>query len=258
MDVKPLHTTTESVSAVLPTSQPSNLKRERSAPPQSDRAALVLFSGGQDSTTCLFWARHPRFGAFARVEAIGFDYGQKHAVELEQARLIAERADVPFHVVDISGLLSGSALTEHEKDVAGQHERAAHLPASFVPGRNALFLTLAASYAYTRGIHDLVGGMCQTDYSGYPDCRRVFVDAQQTTLSLALEMVVRIHTPLMYLTKAETWKLAADLGAVRELSHTDYNGDRSTWNEWGYGRLDNPTSILRAKGYEEAKAKGWV
>ena len=223
--------------------------------------ALVLFSGGQDSTTCLFWARHPDFGAFARVEAVGFDYGQKHAVELEQARLIAERADVPFHVVDVRGMLSGSALTEHEKDVAGPHERAPHLPASFVPGRNALFLTLAASHAYTRGIRDLVGGMCQTDYSGYPDCRRVFIDSQQTTLSLALDTDVRIHTPLMYLTKAETWKLAADLGAldvVRELSHTDYNGDRSERHEWGYGRLDNPASVLRAKGYEEAKAKGWV
>ena len=223
--------------------------------------ALVLLSGGQDSTTCLFWAGHPAFGGFERVEAVGFDYGQRHAVELEQARLIAERADVPFHVVDVRGMLSGSALTEHEKDVAGQHERAPHLPASFVPGRNALFLTIAASYAYTRSIHDLVGGMCQTDYSGYPDCRRVFVDAQQTALSLALDADVRLHTPLMYLTKAQTWKLAADLGAldvVREMSHTDYNGDRSTWNEWGYGRLDNPASILRAKGYEEAKQKGWV
>ena len=229
--------------------------------PGGDRAALVLLSGGQDSTTCLFWAMHPNFGAFTRVEAIGFDYGQKHAVELEQARKIAEGAGVPFHVMDIQGLLSGSALTEHEKDVAGQHEQAPNLPASFVPGRNALFLTIAASHAYTRGIHDLVGGMCQTDYSGYPDCRRVFIDSQQTTLSLALEADVRIHTPLMYLTKAETWKLASDLGmldVVRDLSHTDYNGDRTTYNEWGYGKLDNPASVLRARGYEEAKARGWV
>ncbi len=220
-------------------------------------SALVLFSGGQDSTTCLYWALEH----FERVEALGFHYGQKHDIEIRQATLIAEKAGVPFTVLDISGTLSGSALTEHDKDVSGAHEHAPELPASFVPGRNALFLTLAASYAYIRGIYDLVGGMCQTDYSGYPDCRRVFIDSQQTTLSLALGRDIRIHTPLMYLTKAETWKLAKDLGAleiVRDLSHTDYNGDRTTYNEWGYGRLDNPASILRAKGYEEAKAKGWL
>jgi 7-cyano-7-deazaguanine synthase len=221
------------------------------------RSALVLFSGGQDSTTCLYWAVQ----AFEYVEAVGFFYGQKHAVELEQAHLIAEKAGIAFTTFDISGTLQGSALIEHDKDVSGAHEHNPDLPASFVPGRNALFLTLAASFAYTKGIFDLVGGMCQTDYSGYPDCRRVFIDAQQTTLSLALDHDLRIHTPLMYLTKAETWKLAADLGVldvVRDLSHTDYNGDRSTYHEWGYGKLDNPASILRARGYQEAKEKGWV
>ena len=224
---------------------------------QPRNSALVLFSGGQDSTTCLYWAK----ANFEHVEAIGFRYGQKHSVELQQAQLIADLAEVPFKVVDLSGTLSGSALTEHDKDVSGAHEKNAALPASFVPGRNALFLTVAASYAYTRDIFDLVGGMCQTDYSGYPDCRRVFIDSQQTTLSLALEKDIRIHTPLMYLTKAETWKLANDLGVldiVREYSHTDYNGDRTTLNEWGYGKLDNPASVLRAKGYEEAKEKGWL
>ncbi len=222
-----------------------------------DVPALVLFSGGQDSTTCLYWART----RFTRVEAVGFDYGQKHRVELEQARLIAEMAGVPFTVFDLRGLLRGSALTEHHKDVAAPHEQAPDLPASFVPGRNALFLTVAASYGFARGIHDLVGGMCQTDYSGYPDCRRVFIDSQQTTLSLALETDLRIHTPLMYRTKAETWKLAADLGVlevVRDYSHTDYNGDRSEYHEWGYGKLDNPASILWAKGYAEAREKGWI
>ena len=221
------------------------------------QSALVLFSGGQDSTTCLYWAKRQ----FKRVEAIGFDYGQKHEVELKQAAHIAQVAHVPFEIVDISGVLQGSALTEHHKDVSAQHELNPSLPASFVPGRNALFLTIAASIAMSRSIHDLIGGMCQTDYSGYPDCRRVFVDSMQTSLSLALDEDIRIHTPLMYLTKAETWKLAAELNVVdivREHSHTDYNGDRTTWNEWGYGKLDNPASILRAKGYEEAKAKGWV
>jgi len=220
-------------------------------------SALVLFSGGQDSTTCLFWAAK----YFEHIEALGFNYGQKHSIELEQARIIAERAKLPFTILDIAGLLRGSALTEHDKDMTGQHEQNAALPASFVPGRNTLFLTIAASYAYTKGIADLVGGMCQTDYSGYPDCRRTFIDSQETTLSLALDREIRIHTPLMYLTKAETWKMAHDLGVleiVRDFSHTDYNGNRTTYNEWGYGKLDNPASILRARGYEEAKAKGWL
>jgi 7-cyano-7-deazaguanine synthase len=220
-------------------------------------SALVLFSGGQDSTTCLYWAKQH----FDRVEALGFDYGQKHEVELQQARIIAGLADLDFKVMDLSGLLTGSALTEHEKDLSASHERNQDLPASFVPGRNAVFLTLAASYAYTLGITDLVGGMCQTDYSGYPDCRRVFIDSMQTSISLALGVDLRIHTPLMYLDKAQTWKMAYDLGIleiVRELTHTDYNGDRTTFNEWGYGKLDNPASILRAKGYQDAKANGWL
>ncbi len=220
-------------------------------------AALVLLSGGQDSTTCLFWAKQ----RFERVEAVGFRYGQRHAVELRQARLVAGKAGAPFHVVDLTGTLGGSALTEHGKDTSAPHERDPALPASFVPGRNALFLNVAAAYAYSRGIHDLVGGMCQTDYSGYPDCRRVFIDAMERALSLSMDWDFRIHTPLMDRTKAQTWKLAADLGVleiIRRDTHTDYHGDRSTWNEWGYGRLDNPASRLRAEGYREAKEKGWV
>lgn len=222
-------------------------------------SALVLFSGGQDSTTCLFWAKEQ----FEHVEAIGFRYGQKHQVELDQAATIAVKADVRFKILDIDGMLRGSALTEHDKDVSGQHEQNSSLPASFVPGRNAVFLTIAASYAYTQNIFDLVGGMCETDYSGYPDCRREFIDSLQVTMSLALDKNIRVHTPLMYLTKAETWGLARELGedvleVVRDLSHTDYNGDRTTYNEWGYGREDNPASILRARGYWQAKEKGWV
>ncbi len=223
----------------------------------TETSALVLFSGGQDSTTCLYWAKRE----FARVVALAFNYGQKHLVELEQAEVIARQAEIPLTICDIRGTMSGSALTEHELDVSGPHQRDPQLPASFLPARNALFLTLAAGRAYNLGIADLVGGMCQTDYSGYPDCRRVFIDAEQTALCLALGTDIRIHTPLMYLTKAETWRLAKELGVmeiVRDLSHTDYNGDRETYNEWGYGKLDNPASQLRAQGYEEAKAKGWI
>jgi 7-cyano-7-deazaguanine synthase len=220
-------------------------------------AALVLFSGGQDSTTCLYWAKKN----FDEVFALGFDYGQKHVVEITQATKIAHLAKVPYSVIPLKNVLSGSALTEHEKDMNEKHDIAEDLPASFVPGRNALFLTLAAGFAYNRGITNLVGGMCQTDYSGYPDCRKVFIDAQQVSLSLAMEADFVIHTPLMYLNKAETWKLAKDLGILEVIidhSHTDYNGDRSVKNEWGYGKLDNPASVLRAKGYEEAKKKGWI
>ncbi len=236
-------------------------------PTSSEPSALVLFSGGQDSTTCLFWALSPDHGGFGRVEAVGFRYGQRHAVELEQAQIIADLAGVPFTVLDLGGLLSGSALTEHDKDVNAPHDQNPDLPASFVPGRNALFLSVAASLAYTSGIRTLVGGMCQTDYSGYPDCRLAFVEAIQHALGLALDVPLTISTPLMHMTKAETWKLAADLGTmggvdvldtVRSLSHTDYHGDRSERHAWGYGRLDNPASILRAKGYEEAKANGWL
>ena len=235
--------------------------------PGAGRSALVLFSGGQDSTTCLFWALSPAHGGFERVEAVAFDYGQKHAVEIGQARQIAEAAGVPFAVKSLDGLLAGSSLTEHDREHDAPHDLAPNLPASFVPGRNALFLTAAASHGYLRGIHDLVGGMCQTDYSGYPDCRLDFVEAQARALSLALDAETRIHTPLMALTKAETWKLAADLGTVRgldvletvrEMSHTDYNGDRTERHAWGYGRLDNPASVLRAKGYAEAEANGWL
>ncbi|MDT0632619.1 7-cyano-7-deazaguanine synthase QueC [Rubrivirga sp. S365] len=235
--------------------------------PDAERSALVLFSGGQDSTTCLFWALSPEGGAFDRVEAVAFDYGQKHAVEIGQARQIADAAGVPFAVQDLSGLLAGSSLTEHDRDSNDVHDLAPDLPASFVPGRNALFLTLAAARGFLRGTRDLVGGMCETDYSGYPDCRADFVESQAQTLTLALGQPVRIWTPLMHLTKAETWKLARDLGevrgldvleTVRELSHTDYNGDRTERHAWGYGRLDNPASVLRARGYAEAEANGWL
>lgn len=227
----------------------------------SDKKAIVLLSGGQDSVTCLFYAlKH-----FASVEAVGFDYGQKHRRELDQAALIAKIAEVEFRVVFCRDLLGGSSLTDHRKDHHEKHAQNADLPSSFTAGRNALFLTVAASYGYGKGISDIVTGTCQTDFSGYPDCRRRFIDAQQVALALALDADVRIHTPLMYLTKAETWKLAADLSdqkfnvveIVRSMTMTDYNGDE-TMNEWGMGRLDNPASELRAKGFYEAKEKGWI
>lgn len=213
--------------------------------------ALVLLSGGQDSTTALFWAKT----RFEEVEAIGFDYGQRHGVELEQARKIADIAQVCYRVLDLRGLLGDSALTDPGRDVDARHERDASLPATFVPGRNLLFFSIAGAYAYSRGVHDIVAGMCQTDFSGYPDCRRVFIDSMERTLALAMEPYVpRIHTPIMDLDKADTFKLAADLGVlplILEHTHTDYHGDRSQRNPWGYGRLDNEASRLRARGWEE-------
>ena len=213
--------------------------------------ALVLFSGGQDSTTALFWAKQ----RFDSVEAIGFDYGQRHRVELEQATHIAGLAEVPFTVLDLRGLLGDSALTDPARAVDAPHPRDTTLPATFVPGRNLLFLSLAGSAAYSRGISDLVAGMCQTDFSGYPDCRRVFVDHMEETVCAAMAPhSFRIHTPIMDIDKADTFKLAADLGVldiVVEHSHTDYNGNRAERHPWGYGRLDNDASRLRARGWEE-------
>jgi 7-cyano-7-deazaguanine synthase len=213
--------------------------------------ALVLFSGGQDSTTCLYWAK----SNFEEVHAIGFEYGQRHRIELEQARKIAGLANVPLTIVDITGLLGNSALTDRELSVDAKHPRDPNLPATFVPGRNLFFLSISGSVAFNRGISDLVTGVCQTDYSGYPDCRREFIDHMERTLSAAMAPhQFRIHTPIMHIDKADTFKLAADLGVldiILEQSHTDYHGDRSTRNPWGYGRLDNDASRLRAKGWEE-------
>ncbi|MFN3932997.1 MAG: 7-cyano-7-deazaguanine synthase QueC [Brevundimonas sp.] len=228
-------------------------------------SALVLFSGGQDSATCLAWAlaRH------ARVETVGFDYGQRHAVEM-QARLtvrdgmgrglpdLADRLG-PDHVVDLTGYgrIADSALTADraiEMDARG-------LPTTFVPGRNLVFLTCAAALADRRGLEVLVGGMCETDFSGYPDCRRDTIDAMARALSLGLDKPVVIETPLMALTKADTWALAADLGGpplvelIVEASHTCYRGDREHRHPWGYGCGDCPACELRAAGYDEWAAR---
>jgi 7-cyano-7-deazaguanine synthase len=225
-----------------------------SPPERLGDAALVLFSGGQDSTTCLFWAK--RF--FKRVEAVSFRYGQRHEVELRQAAEIARRSNTPLTVLSLEGLLGNSALLG-DGDVNAPHAADPTLPASFVPGRNMLFLAAAGSHAFNRGMFDLVGGMCQTDYSGYPDCRRAFVDSVEATLSLAMAPArFRIHTPLMDLDKADTFRMAELLGVleeVLELSHTDYNGDRSERHPWGYGKLDNEASRLRARGWAEYRRR---
>lgn len=221
------------------------------------RRAVVLLSGGQDSTTCLYWA----LKNFKEVHAVSFFYGQSHAIEIGKARAIADKVDVPFKVFTVDNLLALSSLTDGKTD----HNEASYideeLPASFTPARNLLFLTIAGSYASQYGINDIVTGVCQTDYSGYPDCRRVTIDAVQQSLSLGVGSGdFRIHTPLMYLTKAETWKLANELGCLDVIINdtmTDYNGSEN-FNEWGFGDYDNPASKLRADGYYEAKKKGWV
>lgn len=224
----------------------------------SNAGALVLLSGGQDSTTCLHWAVDT-FGKGTR--AIGFNYGQRHAIELTLAEQNATALGVPFVVKDVRGLLTPSSLTDGQGDHNASSQINPDLPAFFTAGRNLLFLTIAASYAAEHGIKDIVTGVCQTDFSGYPDCRRTTMDAIQLALSLGLGIGdVRIHTPLMYLTKAETWKMAAELGCLDIIvrnTMTDYNGN-TTLNVWGMGVEDNPASKLRAAGYKEAVEKGWI
>jgi 7-cyano-7-deazaguanine synthase len=221
--------------------------------------ALVLFSGGQDSTTCLAWA----LDRFAHVETLGFDYGQRHLVELEARPAILEalRSDFPQwaarlgedHLLDLGSLgrLSETALT---RDVAFRMD-ANGLPNSFVPGRNLVFLTFAAALAYRRGLRRIVTGVCETDYSGYPDCRDETMKAMEAALNLGMESRFVVETPLMWLDKAETWALAERLGGdalveiVRELSHSCYLGDRATRHDWGFGCGSCPACELRAKGW---------
>ena len=221
------------------------------------KKAIVLLSGGQDSTTCLYWAKEQKFD---EIIAIGFDYGQMHVQELEQAQKIAKEAGVEYHIFNVKNLLAPSSLTE-KSDHNQKSKINQELPASFTAGRNLLFLTIAASFGAERGINDIITGVCQTDYSGYPDCRRNTIDAQQLTLSLGIGSGdFRIHTPLMYLSKAETWKMAKEIGCLDIIINdtlTDYNGDM-TRNEWGFGNANNPASRLRANGYFEAKEKGWL
>jgi 7-cyano-7-deazaguanine synthase len=221
--------------------------------------ALVLFSGGQDSTTCLAWALE----RFEHVETVGFDYRQRHAIELAQrAPIIARmRAEFPHwserlgddHMIDAGVLatLSDSALTS-ERAIAMQRNG---LPNTFVPARNLLFLTLAAALAYRRAIATLVGGMCETDFSGYPDCRHQTIEAMQKALVLGMAEDIAIETPLMFIDKAETWALAQRLGGdalvalIEEDTHTCYLGARGTRHAWGYGCDSCPACKLRAAGH---------
>ncbi len=207
--------------------------------------ALVVLSGGQDSTTCLYWALD-RFGVDA-VDTITFDYGQRHRVELDCANRVADFAGVPHKIypIDTFAALGGNALTDSGIDV--KKDGGAGLPNTFVPGRNIVFLTFAAAYAWQRKIGHIVAGVTQTDYSGYPDCRQETIDALQSTIRLGMESNVVIHTPLMKLSKKETVLLAKDLGALEAmgLTHTCYEGIRPPCGEC-------PACRLRAKGFAEA------
>ena len=214
------------------------------------KAALVVFSGGQDSTTCLYWARE-RFG---RVVALSFTYGQKHVKEVEMARRLAEEAGVEWHCMDVpfvGGLSSGCSLTDTSLPVEEVKPTDA-LPSTFVPGRNMFFLSIAAVFARERGIHDLVTGVGQTDFSGYPDCRDSFIKSLNVTLNLAMDDEFRIHTPLMWLDKAETWAMADRLEVfdiVRYKTLTCYNGIV------GDGCGHCPACRLRRQGMEKFLAQ---
>lgn len=227
--------------------------------------ALVLFSGGQDSTACLAWALE----RFQRVETVGFDYGQRHAIELEvRPRLLARLREAfprwaerlgEDHLLDLKtlGAISHTALTR-DVEIAMS---ATGLPNSFVPGRNLIFLTFAGALAYRRGAKHIVAGVCETDFSGYPDCRDDAVKAMQVALNLGMESRFVIHTPLMWIDKAQTWALTERLGGaalldlVREETQTCYLGERGARHDWGYGCGDCPACRLRAAGWAKFAAE---
>lgn len=231
-----------------------------------DRKALVLFSGGQDSATCLAWA----LDRFDHVETIGFEYGQRHAVELTCRETLRNGMAVarpgwanrlgPDHMLALPSLaaISQTALTREVEITMG----AEGLPNTFVPGRNLLFLTYAAALAYRRGLRHIVTGVCETDYSGYPDCRDDTIKALQVALNLGMERRFVLHTPLMWLDKAATWRMAEDLGGetlvglIREESHSCYLGLRDKQHDWGYGCGQCPACELRAQGFARYLASG--
>ena len=228
--------------------------------------ALVIFSGGQDSTTCLGWALE----RFDEVSTIGFYYGQRHNVEMDCRQTILRKIGqlkpnwqdrlMPDEVIEI-GLfneIGGTALTEEVEISMGENG----LPTTFVPGRNLIFLSTAAAYAYRQGIRHIVLGVCETDYSGYPDCRDDTMKAMQVALNLGMESRFVIHTPLMWIDKTETWTMAKRLGGnkfvdlVKEHTHTCYLGDRSKLHSWGYGCGKCPACELRALGWKQFAEKG--
>ena len=230
----------------------------------SAEAAIVLLSGGQDSMVCLAWALQ----RYAHVETVGFAYGQRHEVELRQRQILLEmtRGSIeasaklgPDTVLDLPALsaISDTALTRDSEISFAD----TGLPTTFVPGRNLLFLTYAAALAYRHGISTLVGGMCETDYSGYPDCRQATIDAIAHAISLGMDRPIRIETPLMFLDKAGIWALAHSLGGdalvgtIVEYSHTCYRGDRSERHDWRYGCGTCPACVLRAKGWQQWRAR---
>ncbi len=208
---------------------------------------MVVLSGGQDSTTCLYWAIK-KFGNDA-VETVTFDYGQRHRIELDCASTISARAGVKNTrlPIDTFSFLGGTSLTDKDVEVESSLNPVTQLPNSFVPGRNIIFLTFSAALAYQRGIKHLVTGVSQTDYSGYPDCREETIKSVEKAINLGMEFDVQIHTPLMHLSKAETVELAKDVGALEAMAdtHTCYNGQRPPCGEC-------PACVIRAKGFEEA------
>lgn len=225
----------------------------------SDRSALVLFSGGQDSSIALSWA----LSRYERVETIGFDYSQRHAVELTARENVRRRLQLHFPawserlggdaLIDLSGYgeMTDTALTREAAIVTGEDG----LPSTFVPGRNLVFLSVAAAHAYQRKFGVLVAGMCEADSSGYPDCRKAALDAQMKAIELGMEAIFALETPLMHLSKAQSWFLAEELGGealielVVEESHSCYRGVRSERFDWGYGCGDCPACLLREKGW---------
>ena len=225
----------------------------------SEQAALVLFSGGQDSATCLIWALE----RFERVETIGFDYGQRHRVELEVRDWFLERVQLlnpawaqrlgEDHRLDLStlGQISDTALTGNAAFEVGRDG----LPNTFVPGRNLIFMTYAGAIAWRRDLHTLVAGMCETDYSGYPDCRNDTLQTLARAIAMGLDYEISLATPLMYIDKAATWQMADDMGGpalvaeMIENTHTCYAGDRNTRHDWGYGCDNCPACNLRRNGW---------
>jgi len=232
--------------------------------PSLPHRALVLFSGGQDSTTCLAWA----LSRYEKVETIGFDYGQRHAIELKVRPALLEKmrgfSDAwnnklgEDHMIDLS-LISKISDTALTRDVAISMQENG-LPNTFVPGRNLLFMTVAATVAYRRGLDVLVGGMCETDFSGYPDCRDDTMKALQVALNLGMATHLKVETPLMWIDKAATWRLSEELGGkalvdlIRSDTHTCYLGERGALHDWGYGCGKCPACDLRAGGYQKYKA----